>query len=82
MSVKELTAEQAWQLADLEAMGPGPFFLHPVVADACLAEYGRLPSNFVVTAHFPAPAPMPAVVPAMPQHRGAQWKREQAGRCS
>jgi hypothetical protein len=82
MSAKDLTPEQEMQMADIESMGPGPFYMNQVVADACLAEYGRLPSNFVVVVHLSAPATVPAVVPTMLPYRGAQWKRERSGRWS
>lgn len=76
-----LTIEQGLQIAKAEALGAGPFFLNRFTADRWIAEYGQLPRNFKVIDQLALVVrPAPKLTFAKPHIRGAQWKRERAGR--
>lgn len=70
------------ELDILDAVGPGPYFISPALAEACEQRYGRLPKNMQIIKQLPADALL-SLEPWAPRHsptelvpRGAQWKRE------
>lgn len=80
MNTTDQTEEQA--LAEIESYGSGPFLLPQCVADKCIEQYGRLPSNCMVMPRMLITAAPPVPVFSLQPFRGAQWKRERAGRRS